>query len=175
MSGTYKLVNPYIKGDFKCEYSGSSALDAARKCWSNLSEYFTNNIPSFAFSMQKGGSYYHFSVSEDVTDEGMVNFSIKQLSNIKNETTLKDKLKAVKSGKLRGGKKGKKDDDSDSDSDEEELYNRLRYERIKKSSNAIYYWWYYPNVYTRDFFYVPTFTYPLTPYIEIDVYDTYYV
>lgn len=173
---SYTLVNPYIKGDFNCEFSGSSAIDAASECWSTLSEHFTNNLPKFAFTLQKGGKLYHFNVKEDVDESGLVNFNIKELKNVSSncESNFKNNLKSAKS--QSGGKKKKKkddDDDSDSDSDEEKLYNRLRYERIKDSSNLIYYWWYYPNMYAYDVYYVPTFTYPLTPYIEVSTIDIY--
>ena len=68
MVNSYKLVNPYVKGEFKKNIKAKNSIEAAKVFYKNLSEHFNNSIPKFYFSIQKGGSgkgkYYHFEVQE---------------------------------------------------------------------------------------------------------------
>ena len=68
MSNKYKLVNPYIKGEFETKLSAKNSLEAGKAFYKALSEHFSNNVPTFYFTIQKGGSkqkkFYHFRVKE---------------------------------------------------------------------------------------------------------------
>jgi|APSaa5957512535_1039671.scaffolds.fasta_scaffold115094_2 hypothetical protein len=87
MSNTYKLVNPYIKGEYRTKIKTKNSIDAAKKFYKTLSEHFNNNVPRFYFTIQKGGSgkgkFYHFEVKETKEFEE-VNYSI-QPYEIENE------------------------------------------------------------------------------------------
>ena len=82
MVNTYKLVNPYIRGEFETKLKTKNSVEAARKFYNSLSEHFNNSVPKFYFTIQKGGSskgkFYHFEVEE--TRKGdEVDFSIRPL------------------------------------------------------------------------------------------------
>ena len=80
MVNTYKLVNPYIRGEFETKIKTKNSVDAARKFYNSLSEHFNNSVPKFYFTIQKGGSnkgkFYHFEVQESRKGDD-VNFSIR--------------------------------------------------------------------------------------------------
>ena len=91
MVNQYKLVNPYIKGELETKTESSNSIDAAKFFYKNLSEHFSNNVPTFYFTIQKGGSkgkFYNFKVTE--TKKGdEVNYSISPY-------TIKDEATAIK-------------------------------------------------------------------------------
>ncbi len=79
MVNAYRLVNPYIKGEFETKIKTKNSIEAAKKFYKKLSEHFNNNVPKFYFTIQKGGSgkgkFYHFEVKETKSHEE-VNYSI---------------------------------------------------------------------------------------------------
>uniref|UniRef100_A0A6C0J3A7 Uncharacterized protein n=1 Tax=viral metagenome TaxID=1070528 RepID=A0A6C0J3A7_9ZZZZ len=180
MSNTYKLVNPYIKGEMKTSIKTKNSINAAKTFYKNLSEHFNNNIPKFYFTIQKGGSgkgkLYHFEVSEKKTNSE-VSYSIKPYE-VKGELSDKfvDTLKSFKSrynkkgsGKSRktsnkGKKRGKKSEKKDSPSD----VNYWDYDYVPAVSQPLYYFYYDPQVYKLDSFFIPTFYAYATPFIEIN-------
>ena len=62
----FRLVNPYIEGDFNKVYSGKTAQTAARNVWENLSKHITNNVPKFAFTLERvnDGELFHYMIQE---------------------------------------------------------------------------------------------------------------
>ena len=82
MVNTYKLVNPYIRGEFETKLKTKNSVEAARKFYNSLSEHFNNSVPKFYFTIQKGGSskgkFYHFEVEESRKGDD-VDFSIRPL------------------------------------------------------------------------------------------------
>ena len=93
MVNTYKLVNPYIRGEFDTKMKTKNSIEAARKFYNSLSEHFNNSVPKFYFTIQKGGSskgkFYHFEVEESRKGDD-VDFSIRPLEVEDKEKT--DKL-----------------------------------------------------------------------------------
>lgn len=174
MASGYKLVNPYIKGEFNTLFNEKSHLDAAKKCWENLSSHFTNNIPVFAFSMErvKDNKLHHFVVKESVKNN-MVEYKISELDvnmSKKEENELRSQIKNVENDEMKGGKRRRFDDDDDDDdtSSTTEAYYKYKYNQIVNRTNQpIVWWWYNPYPYRLRTFFVPTFTVPLTPYVEI--------
>ena len=111
MSNTYKLVNPYIKGEFKTKLKTKNSIDAAKKFYKNLSEHFNNNVPRYYFTIQKGssgkGKYYHFEVREKKVNEE-VSYSIRPYK-VKGKDNIEGFLKNFNKfkGRLSGGGKKK--------------------------------------------------------------------
>ena len=200
----YRLFNPYIKGEFKNLFSGKTPSDAAQTAWKELSSLFTNNVPRFAFSLERvsDNSLYHFLVKESIEDD-MVDYEINELK-VKATKKELDGIRASKKkfdNNMNGGGKGGKskrkrkrrrkkkyeddddddedyyDDDDDSDSDEEleDLYDKIRMQKYLHQDQPIFYWWYNPLLYKIDSFYIPTFVAPLSPYVEIAVTDTVFI
>ena len=68
MVNSYVLVNPHIEGNLKTKIKASNSLEAANNLYKNLSEHFSNSVPEFYFTIQKGssgeGKMYHFKVKE---------------------------------------------------------------------------------------------------------------
>lgn len=184
MSNLYRLVNPHIEGDMKKSVKSKNSVAAARTLYKNLSEHFSNSVPKFYFTIQKGasgkGKYYHFLVKEKKGSDDEIKFNIESY-NPDNESTLiknfESKLSNFKNkfnqagGKARkGGKKSKKyDDDFDDDEDldsSEEIYVAARNYRPLVTS-PFYYWWYDSKLYNITSVFVPP-VYPyLTPIFEI--------
>lgn len=181
MSNSYVLVNPHIEGQFKTTIKANNSEEAANMFYSDLSEHFSNAVPSFYFTIQKGasgnGKYYHFKAKES-RKKNDVTFSIKsvQLENeSRNIDGFKSRLEETKH-KLDGGAKKKKkskskkridDDDSDFDSSSDSDY----YVRSSKSvlSQPIYYWWYDPYLYNIDYVYVPPLYSYTTPTVQLSL------
>lgn len=180
---TYKLVNPLILGDMETEYNENNINNAAKKVWSNLSQYITGNVPRFGFTLKDGNDHlHHFLVKEKVSKNKIVDYSIdkmdmkmtgKQEANFINHV---DKLGKNINTQIGGGKKRYKDSD-DSDSSDSSDYETIKYNKSRFYSNdkhPFYYWWYNPMLYTvygsqYNSIYIPTFSVPFYPYIELDV------
>jgi len=185
MSNTYKLVNPYIQGDFKSSIKAQNSVLAAKTFYKNLSEHFNNSIPKFYFTIQKGGSgsgkYYHFVVKEKKGKNDEVNFKVEPFNDAIEDSKLsafKSKLNAFQNKfEQAGGKKKSKNskkskkvvDDSDSDLDSsEDFYKRAQtYQPVV--TPPLYYWWYDPSVYSLSSVFIPTFYSYVTPYIQINI------
>jgi hypothetical protein len=190
MSNTYKLVNPYIHGDFTTSLKAQNSVTAAKSFYKSLSEHFNNNIPKFYFTIQKGGSgsgkYYHFVVKEKKGKNDEVKFNVEQYDMESDASTLsafKSKLNAFQNkfeqaGGKKGGKKGSKKatkkskkslDDSDSDlNSSEDFYRRAQtYQPVV--TPPLYYWWYDPGVYKLSSVFIPTFYSYVTPYIQLSL------
>ena len=165
---SYKLVNPYIKGDFDSTFKASTPLKAADKCWTELSQYFTNNVPKFAFTLERttDGKFFHFSINEKQTGSS-VDYKIAEIKmKEQDEKILRNKLDNMESGEMSGGKhKHKDDDDSSSEYGMYSFYNHLR--NFHNYGMPFYYFWYSPLPYTYDTCFIPTFRVPIVPYIEI--------
>lgn len=181
----YYLVNPIIGGSLKTKFSGKNNLEAANKAYSAVSEYFSNNIPEFYFTLQEASSesnlgagkaadYKHFKVKE-TKKNNQVSFRItehKVESNTKLLNRFKSEVKKITKKTQKGGKKYNYDDDHDiwDEDDEDDMY----FPKMKTSTvlaNPISYWWYDPYVFRINKYYVPTFTLPLTPYLYYPVLD----
>ncbi|AYV82072.1 MAG: hypothetical protein Homavirus5_14 [Homavirus sp.] len=169
MTTGYKLVNPHIEGEFKSLFTEKSHFDAAQKSWEKLSSHFTNNIPLFAFTLErlKDNQLFHFTVKEDIKDN-MVEYKITEIKpklSVEEETQFKKTLKNMEGGRSR--KHRYDDDDDDDSSSTTEIYKKAKYNSMIRKSQPITWWWYTPTPYKLDTFFVPTFAVPLTPYVEI--------
>jgi hypothetical protein len=181
MSNLYRLVNPTIQGDMKTSVKSKNSATAARTLYKNLSEHFSNNIPKFHFTIQKGGSgkgkYYHFVVKEMKTNADEVSFNIEPYT-IENESYLigefEGKLKSFTSKFQKAGGKAKKsskksrkstEDSEFFDSDEEIYVNAQTYRPIVGS--PMYYWWYDSKLYNLKSLYLPTFYPYVLPYVQV--------
>ena len=176
----FQLVNPYVEGDFKTIFTGKTSYDAAQKAWDGLSEYLTNNVPKFGFTLERMNDHklVHFVVKENIKD-GLVDYKlIEHQIDMTNEEInhLREKINNFRKqsgGRKRKSPKDKKDDSDDSDSsessDSSEVYSKVKYNKYMHQSQPILYMWYNPLVYRFDNLFIPTFTVPLTPYIEIEL------
>lgn len=189
MVNKYKLVNPYIKGEFETKVDAQNSIDAAKVFYKNLSEHFSNSVPKYYFTIQKGGSgkgkFYHFEVSEKRNDDE-VNYSI-QPYNIKGEDKAVEQF-VENFGKFKsrfngGGKKSSKKSkkgskrrsrrSESSDSSDSYDYYREAKTYVPLASQPLYYMYYDPLVYRVNSVYVPT--YYNNPYsFELASYYVYY-
>lgn len=180
MSVKYTLVNPQILGSIDTTVKAGNSLKAAKQFYKALSEHFNNTIPSFHFTIQKGGSgkgkYYHFKVSEE-KDEDTVDFTLEPIQIANEEEAIarfqsRSSAFKKKCEQAGGAKKGKRRPHADSDDD---LFDTEEDERVKTLWSIfptvydypIGYFWYDPYVYNLDFYYIPTFYSYITPFIEI--------
>lgn len=171
----YTLINPSIEGNIVSTFSGKNQLDAAVDAWNGLSKYMTNNIPRFAFTLERNedGKLHHFLVNEKLAGDGSASYKISELdvdmkpSDVKSFKNRINKFKQSKAQEQAGGKKHKDDDSSSSSSSSSEVFDVLRVYNYATKTYPIGYWWYDPLVYRLDSVYIPTFVTPLTPYIEV--------
>jgi len=181
MSNRYKLINPYIKGNFKTEYTCSNHIDAGKKIWNKLSNNFSNNIPQFAMTIQdvNDGKYYNLLIEETIKND-KIKYIVSELNGTKINKLkkhLKDLDKIQTGGKRKKRSRHNDEDDSESDTDFSEFYfddnihNRMKYNLIKSkvSTPLMWWWWYTPTIYTVESLFIPTFIPTLHPYIEIIV------
>lgn len=172
----YKLINPYIEGQFQKLYQGNTPLDAAHEAWNNLSKNLVNYIPEFSFTVERVGDnkMFHYRVNEKVknneVDFTLSEIDVKLTSSKKKKFT--DSFNKFQSNVQSGGKSKKKkrkrkrkSDDSDEDEDEDEFLYNLFNDGFRSWNSPITYFWYYPNLYDYDydFYFIPNWTYPLSP------------
>jgi len=177
----YYLVNPLIGGNMKSRFRGKNEMDAAKKAYDTLSEYFNNNVPEFYFTLQhmtsekiqvgggKNTDYKHFRTVETKVGN-QVDFRLKPFKVTKNGPQMKklrEKLKKLNSKMQLGGAKKKYDEDWLDDSDDN-YFPRLKYSTVL--TNPLTYWWYDPYVFRIQKYYIPTFVAPIAPYIQIPLY-----
>ena len=169
----------------KKTFAASDSTKAADEAWSTLSQYITNNVPKFAFTLKKveDGKLSHFLVKEGVSKSKDVDYSIKPLDlnlSKKEEKALLSHINKMTEKRLSGGAKkddsssssssesGKDDEDSSSESD---IYKKIRH--FKNKSQPLNYLWYSPLVYSKDgqleSVYIPSFAYPIVPYLELSL------
>jgi hypothetical protein len=195
---TYKLVNPYVKGEFKKTIKAKNSIEAGKEFYKNLSEHFNNSIPKFYFSIQKGGSskskYYHFEVQEK-RKKSEVSYKLRPYnvpgndeieSFVENFNKFKGRFnqqyggadpkrrksrrgsKSKTRSKTRSKPRSKADDLYDIDYDYDDLDYREDYSYIPTVSQPFYYMYYDPSVYKLDSFFIPTFYAYATPIWEIN-------
>jgi len=183
MSNTYKLVNPYIKGDgFETKIGAKNSLEAAKSFYKSLSEHMSNNVPQFYFTIQKGGGkkgkFYHFLVKEKKVDDN-VDFKIAPFEIKGEDEAMKQYLENFDSFKGRyNGKKGsrrssrrgsrrssRRSDEISSESSEDFYREAKSYVPV---SSPFYYMYYDPLVYKVDSVFFPTFAYSVGAYYELN-------
>lgn len=163
----FTLINPSIQGNLKTTVSAKTPLLAAKETWSNLSKYFTNYVPTFAFTLEnQDGGMFHFKVEESQKD-GDAKFKIDMIeSKLKKDDQKKFRSRINNLPEMKGGKKHKKDDDDTSSSSDG--FDTLKaYKHLSKRIEPITYWWYDPYVYTLPSVYIPTLIPTVVPYVEI--------
>jgi hypothetical protein len=200
MVKTFKLVNPFVSGDFNNTFQADTPIKAANSAYKSLSKYFSNNVPLFFFTLQEaqqdgqsgGGddkSYMHFKVVEDkVKSDGKYNCEYKITSHKVTGGSLqkfKNKIatKAIEARAQAGGHKSRNvtdelaifsTDDFDLltiDDSSEPHYRRHRRQNYYTVPRPLTYYWYDPYVYRTRNLYVPTFINNVKPYIELDFYN----
>lgn len=187
MGNKYKMVNPYIKGEFETITKAKNSVEAAKVFYKNLSEHFNNNVPKFYFTIQKGGSgkgkFYHFEVKEkkvnDDVDYSITPFEIQgedeaMSQYLNNFDSFKGRFNGGDS-KRKGSRKGSKkssrrssrhlDDDISSESDD--FYREAKSYRPVTSS-PFYYMYYDPLLYKVDSVFMPTFYAYVSSFSEIN-------
>lgn len=188
MSNTYRLVNPYIKGEFKSKVKAKNSAEASKKFYNSLSEHFNNNVPKFYFTIQKGGSgkgkFYHFEVKEKKSSNE-VSYSIQPYSIpgetkavttfITNFKKFKGRYNATGGSKRKsrktsrkGSKKGSKKSLKLGELDDSEDFYRDAVTYVPTTSQPIYYMYYDPLVYKLDSVFIPTWYAYITPYVELN-------
>lgn len=191
----YKFINPHIEGEFKNLFSGNTAVDAAMNAWDSLSKYFKNNVPKFAFTLEKvnDGSLHHFVVKEKMNGGGSdVDYELKEITVklTKDDcVNLRNRVNAVSKNIQNGGKshrlhnlhRANKHDDSSTSSESSstssdsstDVFSRIKMQRSVMRNLPIVYWWYNPLIYGFENFYLPTFTSAINPYVEIELFNYY--
>ena len=196
MVNTYRLVNPYIRGDMKTTLKTKNSIEAAKKFYKGLSEHFNNNVPKFYFTIQKGdsgkGKFYHFEVKEK-KESNEVNYSIQPFimdgetesmkGFIENFKSFKGRYNGKGGAKKKGSRKkrskSKKTKSKRTKSKRKSLYGlddvdsssdeyRYSYNYVPSYNQPIYYMYYDPGVYKLDSIFIPTFYAYATPYVEIN-------
>lgn len=176
----YHLINPCITGEFNTDYSGNTPLEAANSFWDTLSNHITNNVPTFAFTMEgTDGRLHHFMVEEKVskknTHDGKINISELSLGLTADKISAFKDMCGKANRKIGGAHKHRYKDNDDSSSDDEindddsVLDKKLNLLKFRNVSQPIPYVWYYPAIYEIKNIYIPTFKIPLTPYVELEL------
>jgi hypothetical protein len=169
MKKEYKLINPVVSGSLKTVYHTSSAKKAAFRAYKDLSKYFSNDckLPVFFFTIQSGGSLYHFKAKEKKIKEG-VSFEISPYRDVPEEKE-KALWRTIHTKQRGGGDSfedifGDEDDSSSSSSsssDEEDIFGPKNISRIRPIpiTTDITGFWYTPIIYpaAAKYFYAPVF------------------
>jgi hypothetical protein len=184
MANKYKLVNPYIKGEFESKLSAKNSIDAAKVFYKNLSEHFNNNVPTFYFTIQKGGSgngkFYHFKVKETKKNDS-VDYSIKPFEIEGESDSMKSYLgnfekfkgrynggaKKRKGSKRSSRKRSSRKSSSSEGSSSDDFYHETK-SYVPVTNQPIYYMYYDPLLYNVNSVYIPTWYPYVNPYFELN-------
>ena len=188
MGNKYKLVNPYIKGEFETKVSAKNSVDAAKTFYNNLSEHFNNNVPRFYFTIQKGGSgkgkFYHFEVKEKKVKDS-VDYTIKPFEIKGEDEAMKQYLENFNNfkgrfngGARKGSRKGSKkssrrssrrsrDYDDDISSESDDFYREAK-SYVPVASSPFYYMYYDPLLYKVDSVFIPAYYAYVSSFSEIN-------
>lgn len=165
---SYTLANPFFeKGNISS--NKKNAKEAGKDIWNKFSKNVKNYTPNFYFSVknEESGKYYHFKVSEQISDNNKVAMKIKALPKEKvNKEALKnfvntdnyDEESSMDSSQHGGSHKYKKhdlnsDDDSSSSSDSSSDDYKIKKSRRKSKGLKLIY---SPGIYN-----VPTIGLPI--------------
>ena len=103
---TFKLVNPYIKGNMTTTFSGKDSLNAAQSAWEELGQNISKGIPKFYFTLQDNQkNLVHFYVKETLND-GLVDYRLSKLNKkipTKATTHFKTQLEKFEDTNMSGG------------------------------------------------------------------------
>ena len=179
MVNKYKLVNPYIKGEFETKLEAKNSVEAAKLFYKSLSEHFNNSVPKFYFTIQKGGSekgkFYHFVVNEKRKNEE-VDYSIKPYEIKGEDKAMKSYLSnfenfkgrynggAKRRGSKRSSRRSSKRSMDDSSTDSSEYYREAT-SYVPVVSQPFTYMYYDPILYQVDTVFFPTFYSYNTPFL----------
>lgn len=169
----FEVVNPVILGNFNSKYDEQTPIDAAKHFWNDMSKIVINEIPKTFFSLKDtNGKLYHFKVTEEKSGANMADYMLSQINlpNKKEEKGITETFERIKSASAQKG--GRKHDDSDdsssssSSSSEDDIVRKFDKKR-RKHSHPIVYYHYIPTVYGDESLFMPVFTYPIMPYVEV--------
>ena len=163
----FTLINPTIKGSINSTFKAKSSNEAAINAYKTISAYFSKNVPQFSFTMQEGGNLHHFMAKEKITENGKIKFVVSPLTKIKNVTKMQKFIGEIDT--MAGSGRYNLSDDSSSDSSDQS--SDYKYYKPIRRQRPIDYWYYYPNLYTYDYYYVPQFIPSLSPYVYIKLSD----
>lgn len=169
-----------IGGSMKTQFKGANPLDAARKAYSGMSQYFSRDIPKFYFTIQeiksnktqlgggKNDNYYSFEVKEKINDDKEVDYHIKEYKQNAGQETMKLFKTHIKniSNKINKTQQGGKIHYDDSDSDLSDDY----YFPPKKTpmfTVPLWYWWYSPQIYLKRSITIPIFKENVKPILKV--------
>lgn len=165
----FEVVNPIIIGTFKIKYNTTSAMDAAKMFWNEMSKIVVNEMPKTYFTLRdKNGKLFHFKVSEKKNGKNMVDYMISPIDNIDKKSS-DIIVKAFDKITLQSGGNIKEDDDSStsSSSSVDDVVDKFKKINARRLKSPIVYYHYIPSVYKTENLYVPVFIYPIVPYLEI--------
>lgn len=171
----FHLINPVIVGDFQTHFTGVSPLDAAKIFWKKFSGLIVNDVPQMCFTLRENsGILHHFSVKETITTGNITDYSITPIKLALAENavialneTYDKMLKQIGGKKKRYDTDDSTTDDSSSDSDDELVSKFNKIKNKLRRNQPIMYYHYIPSIYNVSNLYIPTFVYPIAPYVEI--------
>lgn len=154
----YTLVNPWFSGSFDRSTTASNDVKAAKKLYLRMSQYFSNNLPSFFFSVKdENGVLTHYECNERRANRD-VTFTIRSVSMQEaGEKKLEELIEQ------KGGEK-KKDDDSSSSSSSSSSGPIRRYYPVVDGFT------YLAQYYTIDGYPIPRYFFPVFPSYLTDFY-----
>jgi hypothetical protein len=179
---TYRLINPYVEGSMNTLVNAKNSFSAGKHLYNSVSKFFTNHVEDFNIAVQNVASreINHYKITERRSggDPNSVDYSMAKIPDNAIPDGINEKLleKIDKMDKQVGGRKHHSDSsDSLSDSSSEEDYyrdnmyihpiTRFTYFNIPYVRNAIKFVGLNVNDYNSLF--MPVFSWPLSPVVQI--------
>jgi hypothetical protein len=159
----YTLANPQVMGTMQTKYTARNDREAGLMAFREMSQHFSNNVPSFPFTLKRGGDYIHYKAREKVNSTGDVRFTVRKIDKPINEREMRSFIKHADSN-LAGGSFSYYDDDDSSSSSNKKSYD---YHRKPLASSPITHWQYYPKIYPYQYSYMPQFVQGISPYVYL--------
>ena len=162
----YSLANPQVRGTMETKYAARNDREAGIMAFREMSQYFSNNVPSFLFTLKRGGKYIHYKAREKANASGKVRFTVRQLEKSVNNKELNTFIQDNDSS-FSGGTFSYNDDDDSSSSSSSSNKKSYEYHRKPLSSSPITHWQYYPKIYPYQYSYMPQFISAISPYVYL--------
>lgn len=173
----YRLINPYIEGSVDTMVRARNTFSAGKKLYGNISKFFTNHVEDFNMTIQniETKELAHFRINEKRGKENVIDFNMVKLDESLPSRVEKELINSIeKIEKQSGGKKHHHhhDDSSESSSScsSDSFFRTTSY--VQPITRFVYFNLPYYKIvglspYDVNRLFLPVFSWPLSPVMEI--------
>lgn len=160
----YRLINPHIDGTINTVIRAHTNFSAAKRFYKNISNYFTNHVPNFYFTIQnvETKDLTHFKVDEKRGTNDMVDFKLVRMEKNFSPELEKKMINVVEDLNKQSGGKHKHHHHDDDDDDESSSESSSSSDNTYKFPSS--------PIKSITYFYLPYYKLNISPMSPLDMY-----